>query len=131
MAECTVKSPTNKHYTKIASLMAALSLWIALDKGSMGTMNEATNAPATEASETGLTRAAATVSSQTTTVTGDTMRATKTFTAGTTATITGFHVMSAASGGDDYGWGKFNSPQPLEQNDQLICTANFQYKKGT
>lgn len=33
MAECTVKSPTNKHYTKIASLMAALSLWIALDKG--------------------------------------------------------------------------------------------------
>lgn len=126
-----VESPTNKHYNKVAALMAALSLWIALDKGSMASCDEATNAPVTEATESGLARASATVSQETTSVTGDTMKATKTFTAGEAATITGFHVMSASESGDDYGWCAFNASQALEANDQLVCTENFQYKKGS
>ena len=126
-----VDSPTNKGYAKAAGLMAALSLWIALDEGDMGSNDATTNAAIDECVVSGLARAAATVTNITTTVANDTMQATKTFTSGGDATLTGFLEMSAAADGDCYQWCAFNASQVLESGDQIVCTAKTQYLLGS
>lgn len=135
MASAGDKSPTNKLYAKLANLLAAVSLWIGLDTGSMAAYDATTNAATTECADTGLARASATVSQVTTTVTNDTCRVTKTFTKGSsspaTSTINGHIVMSASSSGDMYSWCYYSNPAVLSDTDQLICTSDHQMEIGS
>jgi len=128
-----VESPTNKLYAAAGRAIAGdthdAATHIALEKGSMAAYDETTNACSSEATESGLARAAATVTHENTAVTDDTTQATKTFTAGVSATIKGFMVMTAASNGNALMWCAFASDQNLEASDQLTTTGKMQFKK--
>ncbi len=128
MAEGT--SPTNKLYTKVGGLLAALSLWIALDKGDMAALDETTNAPVSEATESGVARAAATVTNPQTTVIGDTLQAYKSFAVNATVALTGAHVMSAAAVGDDYQWHRWAATANVIAGDTVNETLKIQSKLG-
>lgn len=131
------QSPTNKLYAAVSTWLQAGATgdqpnFIALEKGSMATFDATTNAPASEATEAGLTRAAATVTLQTTTTTNDTARSVKTFTCGGTATtVTGFEIMSTSTAGNCLGWCYFAAGIPLASGDTLACTMDIQSKLGT
>jgi hypothetical protein len=97
-------SPTNKIYAKFANLLAAVNAWIALDKGDMAAFDASTNALASEATESGVARAAATVTQETTTVTGDSVQWYKSFAVNATVALTGAGVFSASGSGDMWAW---------------------------
>lgn len=102
MAEAS--SPTNKLYAKIGALLAGVGAWIALDKGDMSAFDATTNALASEATESGVARAAATVTNETTTIAGDSCQWYKSFAVGATVGLTGAGVMSASGSGDMWAW---------------------------
>jgi hypothetical protein len=129
-----VESPTIKLYAAAGRAIAGdthdAATHIALDKGSMAAFDETTNAPASEASEDGLTRAAATVTHEDGSVTDDTTKATHEFTCGATPTaIKGFLVMTATPAGNALMWCAFAADQNLENGDKLTCTGNMKFKK--
>jgi hypothetical protein len=129
-----VESPTNKAYAAVGLALAGgahdAMTHIALEKGSLAAYDETTNAPVSEASEDGLTRAAATVTTETTTVTNDTAQATHEFTCGAVSTtIKGFFVMTATPAGNALMWCAFASDQNLENGDKLTCTGKIKAKK--
>ena len=124
------QKPTQKYYVKMAALIEAVNHWIGLDTGSMAAFDETTNALASECGVSGLARAAATMSLQLTNIANDTSRASKVFTAGGAATITGFGVFSAVSSGDMWGWCSFAASQALQTSDQLTCTMDFCFEIG-
>lgn len=123
-------SPTNKLYAKIAGLLAGQNAWIALDKGDMSAFSATTNAPASEATESGVARAAATVSNVTTTVTNDTCRWYKSFSVGATVTLKGALVMSADSNGDCWAWHRWAGDANVQSGDTINETIDCQSKIG-
>lgn len=131
-----VQSTTNNLYVACARAIAGEETFnkfshIGLDKANMGSYSESTNALTTIATESGLGITAATVTIVTTTVTNDTVQAYKAFTAGASATVTGFGLFPASSNENMLFWCAFNAPQPLENGDQVNCTGKVQFKKGS
>jgi hypothetical protein len=128
-----VDSPTTKHYQALALAMKGDAhdavTHICLDKASMAAFDEDSNAAGSEATESGLARAAATLSLQTTTKANDTLRATKTFTAAAGATCYGALAMSATPAGNCMGWSAWAASQAIAIGDQVVQTFNWQYKK--
>ena len=128
------QKPTNKLYAACATAVkgAAFDKWIAicLDQGDMSTFTEATNAPATECTVSGLARIAATVTLATVAVADDQVVAEYEFTAGAGATITGFEVMAATAAGNMMMWCAFAASQVLEANDKIRTTGKCQFKLG-
>ena len=133
-----VQSPTNALYAAISNHLTNQTTpdtmaYIALDTGNMGSLNAASNAPVSECSGSGLTRAASTMSVGTVTVTGDKAVAAKTFTAGADAAITGHWVMSASSSGNALMWVAYAATINLQgaTGDTLATTSSIQSKLGT
>ena len=94
----------------------------------MAAFTEATNAPATECTVSGLARIAATVTLATVAVADDQVVAEYEFTAGAGATVTGFEVMSATAAGNMMMWCAFAASQALEANDKIRTTGKCQFK---
>jgi hypothetical protein len=110
---------------------AAVFQYVALDEASVTNYDEETNALQTESTKAGLARGVAdTIVTVTTTATDDTVQFTKQFQAGATATIYGFAVFNAATGGDMAMWCTFAEGIPLISGDYLTCTGKIQFKKG-
>jgi hypothetical protein len=105
--------------------------YIALDKALAPTYGETTTALITESTETGLARATATCEIVTTAVADDTAQWSHQFTAGVSATITGFGVFNAVAGGNMAMWCTFAAGIPLVADDLLTVTGKIQFKKIT
>uniref|UniRef100_A0A6M3K4R5 Uncharacterized protein n=1 Tax=viral metagenome TaxID=1070528 RepID=A0A6M3K4R5_9ZZZZ len=103
---------------------------IALDEGDMSSFDEETNALASESVVSGLARAAATVTNQTTTHTNDTVQAYHQFTAAGSATITGFGVFDAGAAGNLLMWCAFAASLAIESGDKVATTGKCQFKLG-
>lgn len=126
------QSPTIKLYRGAAeAIKGAVSFskftHIALDTGNMGAFTDETNALASECSVGGLTRAAATITNETTVHTNDTVQAYYQFTASGSANITGFGVFDAGSNGNLMMWCAFAATLELQSNDKLACTGRAQF----
>jgi hypothetical protein len=78
----------------------------------------------TEVAASGLTRAAATVTQQTTTVANDTLRCTKTFTASGSVSVGEFGVFTAASSGTMIARKVLDSVRAVVSGDTLSITHN-------
>lgn len=106
---------------------------ICLEKGDMSGFTEASTAPATEATESGLSRAAGTLSLETTTKTDDTVVINHEFTAGAGATITGMWSMIATATAtvDGLEWCKFADSHAMASGDKVDCTLKSQFKLGS
>ena len=128
MAEAS--SPTNKLYGKIGTLLAAVGAWIALDKGDMAAFDATTTALASEATESGVARAAATVSNETITVAGDTCKWTKSFSVGATVALTGAGVMSASGSGDMWAWHRWPATVNAISGDTVVETIQDKSEIG-
>lgn len=131
------KSPTSKLYAWVATCLVADSTWyFALEESTtMETVyTSTTNALVDEATGSGLTRAdgVATLSVVTTVLTDDTARATCTFTAASTTSVSGACVCSSASTAayDVHSWYCFAQAVPLEVGDTLTCTHDHQIELG-
>ena len=81
----------------------------------------------------GLQRAAATVSTVTTTVTGDTAQWVKTFTSTATMTITeaGIFNHASAGSGDMLVYGELSPTAPMVSTDTLTLTIKCQFKAAS
>ena len=117
-------SGTNKLLAKSAGLLAAQSAWIGLDKGNMDAFSPTTNALASEATESGVVRKAATVTSTTTTITNDTTTFNAVFTVGAAVALTGAGVMSAATAGDMWAWHRWPGVVNASAGDTITQTFN-------
>jgi len=106
---------------------------MALEKGDMSGFTEASTAPATEATESGLSRAAATISVITTDVASDTVQMNHEFTAAEAATITGMWAMDATATATVHGleWCKFASSHAMASGDKVDGTLKAQFKLGS
>jgi hypothetical protein len=105
--------------------------YIGLDEAIAPAYGETTTALTTESTKTGLARASATCETVTTTVTDDTAQWSHQFTAGVSATITGFGVFNAVTGGNMAMWCTFAAGIPLVADDLLTVTGKIQFKKTT
>lgn len=132
------QKPTQKLYVAAAAAISGgahdAATHIALDKGAISGGSETTNAPISEASESGLTRAAATVDVTTGTAPNNGIsnvtRATHEFTCGATPTaITGFLVMTATPAGNCLMWCSFAATQNLENGDKLTPTGKMEFQR--
>jgi len=129
------ESPTAKLYEDMAKAMKGDAYdtitHIALETAACDGFDEDTAAPATEETEAWYARGAVTESLQTTTNTNDTYRCSHQFTFGATGgTEKGFHCMTADTGGESHGWCCFAADVVGQENDQLTCQMDFQFKKG-
>src|SRR3990167_6726466 len=121
---------TWKGWAKAAGLLAGQSGWLALDKAAMGGYTAATNALTTEASESGVARASATVSNVTTTQTNDTTRFYKSFSVLATVSITGAGVFSASTAGDMWAFHEWAASVPVVSGDTINETIDLQFEVG-
>lgn len=132
-----VEKPTYKLYIACANAIKGDSydkfVAIALEKGDMSGFTEASTAPATEATESGLARAAGTVSLEAATATNDTVKIAHEFTAGAAATITGMWSMAATATAITTGleWCQFASSHAMASGDKVACTLKAQFKLGS
>jgi hypothetical protein len=135
-----VTKPTQKLYIAAALAIQGgahdAATHICLDKASMAAFAETTNAAGSEASESGLARAAATVTVTTGTAPNNGInnvcQALKAFTCGVTPTaVYGFLVMTATPAGNCLMWCAFASVQNLENGDILTCTGKMEFQKET
>jgi hypothetical protein len=122
MAEAS--SPTNKLYLAKAKAMQAgesfdRPLYIALDKGDMSAFDASTNAPASEATEDGVARAAAILTLQQTTIANDTCRVYKSFSVGASVPLTGALAMSAESEGNALAWHRWAATANVQSGDTI------------
>lgn len=87
---------------------------------------------ANECDGSGLARAAATMTTEETTITDDTIQAIHQFTSAVTDDVYGFAVYNHATKGqgDPLMVCKFASAQSLESGDKLTCTGKAQIKVG-
>lgn len=102
------------------------SFWIALGTGSTAFAKTQTTL-VTESSASGLARAAATVTRQTTTAANDTLQAVKTFTSAATATITEVGLFDAASVGNMYSRTVLSASRSVVSGDTLSITIKLIY----
>ena len=129
-----VSKTTNKLYSAVASFLHTASstclrpMAMCLDLGDMSAFSEATNAPATLSTGAGLTIASNTLTSTTTAVANDTCRCYHSFVSATSASVTGFEVMTTTSGTpwNMLGWCAYASTVNLENTDTLNNTMDFQ-----
>ncbi len=119
-------SGTQKLWVKGASLLAGQGAWVALDKGNMDAFSATTNALATEATETGVARKAATVTNVTTAVTNDTTQWQAVFNVGATVSITGAGVLSASAAGDLWAWHRWPAVVNAISGDTITQTFKCQ-----
>ena len=114
----------NAGFTELAKLGAGetASAWTHIALGTGTGQNASDTALDTETSASGLARAAATMSTVTTTVTDDTIQAYKVFTAGATATITEAGVFNASSSGDMLMVGDLSPSAAMVSGDTLTLT---------
>lgn len=115
-------SGTVKLMAKAAGLLAGQNAWIGFDKGSMDSFTVNTNALTLEATETGVARAAATVTNITTTVAQDTTRWTTTFTVGASVTLMGAGLLSANAAGDLRAWHRWAGAVNTQSGDTITQT---------
>jgi hypothetical protein len=128
--------PTNKLFVAKALAMQAGTgfdrpLYVALDKASMAGLDATSNALGTEATESGVARAASTLTVQTTTVTGDTCRVYKSFSCAATVTIYGAGVFNAASTGNMLAFHEWPALVNLISGDTVNETVDLQDKLAT
>ena len=121
---------TWKGWAKAAGLLAGASGWTALDKAAMGAYTAATNALTTEATESGVARAASTVSNVTTTQTNDTTRFYKSFAVGATVALTGAGIFSAATAGDMWAFHEWPATVNAVSGDTINETIDMQFLVG-
>lgn len=133
------QKPTQKLYIAAAAAISGAvhdaATHIALDSGAISGGSETTNAPITEVTATGLTRAAATVTVTTGTAPNNGInnvtQATHEFTMGDAGplAVTGFEVMNAASTGNCLMWCAFAASQSMESGDKLTPTGKMEFQK--
>jgi len=126
---------TNKTFLAKALAMQAGTgfdrpLYVALDKASMASLDATSNALGSEATESGVARAAATLSLQQTTIANDTCRVYKSFAVGATVTIYGAGAFTAASNGNMMAFHEWPSPVNLISGDTVNETMDLQDKVG-
>lgn len=97
------------------------TFWIAVGTGSTAFAKAQTTLVA-ESSASGLARAAATVTQQTTTAANDTLQYVKSFTAGASVAVTEVGVFDAASTGNMYGRTVLSSTRNVVSGDTLTIT---------
>lgn len=126
---------TNKLFVAKALAMQAGTgfdrpLYVALDKATMGSLTAASNALGTEATESGVARAASTLSVVTTVVTGDTCRCYKSFSCLATVGIYGAGVFNAASTGNMLAFHEWSGLVSLVSGDTVNETVDLQDEIG-
>jgi FtsP/CotA-like multicopper oxidase with cupredoxin domain len=112
----------------LASTTTALgtAYWIALGTGTTAFAKTQTTL-ITESAASGLARAAATVTQQTTTAANDTLQGTKTFTSAATATISEVGLFDAASVGNMYSRTVLSPTKSVTTGDTLTVTIKLIY----
>lgn len=135
-----MSGPTDKMFSGIAAHLGSATTasatcdtpaWIAFECQSMAAWTSATNAfTSTPGATTGLGALAATITISTTAVANDTVRATKTFTAVTTAAVYGHVTMSISTGGNILAWYAYAGVQNLTSGDTLAATIDHQIEVG-
>lgn len=129
-----VSKTTNILYSAVSSFLhtAASTSFrpraMALDLGDMSGFTEATNDVATLCTGAGLTVTNLTLTSTTTAVANDTCRCYVSFSAASSASITGFEIMTSSSGEawDMLGWCAYASTVNIISGDTLNNTLDFQ-----
>jgi hypothetical protein len=126
---------TNKEFVAKALAMQAGTgfdrpLYMALDKASMSGLDATSNALGSEATETGVARAATTLTIVQTTVTGDTCRCYKSYSVGATVTIYGAGVFNAVSTGNMLAFHEWAALANLISGDTVNETIDLQDKAG-
>ena len=125
---------TNAGFVELAKRAtgAASDAWtyMALGTGTGQDASDTTLATENTASN-GLQRASATVSTVTTTVTGDTAQWVKTFTSTATVTITEAGIFNQSSGGDMLVVGDLSPTAPMVSTDTLTLTIKCQFKAAS
>jgi hypothetical protein len=124
---------TNKLFAAKALAMQAGAgfdrpLYVALDKAAMSGLDATSNALGSEATESGVARAAATLSLQTTTVANDTCRVYKSFAVGATVSIYGAGAFSATPGGNMQAFHEWPAVVNLVAGDTVNETIDLQDK---
>jgi hypothetical protein len=129
--------PTNKLFVAKALAMQAGTgfdrpLYMALDKADMSGLDATSNALGSEATESGVARAAATLSIVTTGggVTDDTCRVYKSFSVGATVTIYGAGAFNASSTGNMMAFHEWPALVNLINGDTVNETIDLQDKAG-
>ena len=114
----------NAGFTELAKLGAGetASAWTHIALATVTGQDASDTALDTETAASGLARAAATMSTVTTTVTDDTIQAYKVFTAGASATIREAGVFNASSGGDMLMVGALSPAADMVSGDTLTLT---------
>jgi hypothetical protein len=97
----------------------------------MAAYDATTNALTTESTASGVARTAATVTNPTTTVTGDTNQAYKSFSVGATVSLYGCGLFSASSSGDMWQWHRWAAVVNFQSGDTLQETMQLQCKLGS
>lgn len=126
---------TNKIFVAKALAMETGSgfdrpLYLALDGADMSGLTAASNALAAESAESGLARASSTLSLVTTTVTDDTCRVYKEFTAAAADVIYGAGVFNAASTGNMMAFHEWPDSVSIQIDDVVKQTVDLQDKIG-
>lgn len=125
--------PCNTGFTELAKLGAgeASDAWTHIELGT-GTTTAAATATVCESAITtnGLEKVAATMTSETTTVTDDTIQATKVFTATGTTEVknAGVFNQAATDTGDMLMYGNLSPTAPMVSGDTLTLTMKCQIK---
>lgn len=121
---------TTAGFTELAKLAVGETAdeWTHIALGTGTGQNAGDTTLDTETSASGLARAAATMSTVTTTVTDDTIQAYKVFTAGATATVAEAGVFNASSSGDMLMVGDLSPVAAMVSGDTLTITLKCQIK---
>ena len=129
---------TNAGFVELAKRAtgAASDAWtyMALGTGTGPGNNDGATSTTLKAENTtsnGLQRASASVSTVTTTVTGDTAQWLKTFTSTATVTITEAGIFNQSSGGDMLVVGDLSPTAPMVSTDTLTLTIKCQFKAAS
>lgn len=124
--------PCNAGFTEIAKLAVgeAADAWIEIALGTGTGQGASDTVLATEITDSGLDRQAATMTSETTTVTDDTIQGTKVFTATGSKTVTeaGLFNNVTAGQGDMLMVGDLSPSAPMVSGDTLTITLKCQIK---
>mgnify|MGYP003145184186 CR=1 FL=1 len=123
--------PCNAGFTELAKLGAgeAANAWTHIALGTGTGQGASSTTLATETSASGMARVAAqAVTTETTTVTDDTIQLTKVFTSGATVTISEAGAFNAGSGGDMLMVGDLSPVAGTVSGDTLTITLKCQIK---
>lgn len=124
--------PCNAGFTELAKLAVgeASDVWIEIALGTGTGQGASSTVLSAELTDSGLDRQAATMTSETTTVTDDTIQGTKVFTATATKTVTeaGLFNSVTAGQGDMLMVGDLSPSAPMVSGDTLTITLKCQIK---